>query len=383
MEKSKVAVVGCPSYDEGLVFAALKRGIDLLGGIGAFVKKEEKILLKPNILAGSRPEDAVTTHPAVFAAIVRLLSEFGVRPYYGDSPGFGKPAEALRKCGLAEAADRWGVQLGDFERGKSVENPTGLIGKRFDIANACLEADGIISLPKMKTHQLTRITGAVKNQFGCVYGLNKAAFHVKVPNQVNFSKMLIDLNRVLPLRLFIMDGITAMEGNGPRGGTPVPMNCIIVSADPIATDATFCRLIDLDPEFVPTITYGHETGLGNYEAEEIELLGDDFAEFRNPAFDVVRKPVVNISGKRKLPHFIGDAVFPRPVIDPAICVKCGVCVDSCPVGEKALAFRNGGKKEAPAYDYRHCIRCYCCQEMCPYKAISVRKPFLGRLLTGK
>ena len=382
MLKSIVAVVRCDSYEEETVYAAVKRGLEFLGGIGAFAAAGEKILLKPNVLVGAKPEEAVTTHPAVFAAAVRLLVEHGVSVSYGDSPGFGKPADAMTKCGLAAAAERFGVTLGEFERGRSVEYPEGLFGKRFDIAQACLEADGIVSLPKMKTHQLTRITGAVKNQFGCVHGLNKAAFHVKVPNQENFSKMLVDLNRTLPLRLFIMDGITAMEGNGPRGGTPVAMNCLLLSADPVALDATFCRMIDLDPEFVPTVTYGHKSGLGNYAEDSVELVGDAFAQFRKPDFDVVRAPVVNTTGKMKIPHFIGNAIFPRPEIDPDICVKCGVCVASCPVEGKALAFKNG-RTEAPVYDYRRCIRCYCCQEMCPYKAISVRKPFLGRLLTGK
>jgi uncharacterized protein (DUF362 family)/NAD-dependent dihydropyrimidine dehydrogenase PreA subunit len=382
MAKSKVAVIRCESYDEQTVFEAVQKGIDLIGGIGQFVKKGEKILLKPNILTGAKPEEAVTTHPSVFYAIVRLLTELGADVSYGDSPGFGKPADALTKCGLTGVASRYNLKLADFEKGRTVEYPEGMIGKSFDIANACLETDGIISLPKMKTHALTRITGAVKNQFGCVYGLNKASFHVKVPNQVNFARMLVDLNHVLKVRLYIMDGIVAMEGNGPRGGTPVAMNCLIISADPIAVDSTFCRMIDLDPEFIPTIVYGNQTGLGNYKPEDIELVGDAPAQFARPSFDVVRKPVINTSGKKMIPSIISNAIFPRPVIDPAVCIKCGVCVDSCPVEGKALKFKDN-KKTPPVYDYNKCIRCYCCQEMCPYKAISVKKPFLGRLLTGK
>ena len=197
--------------------------------------------MKPNILTGVAPEAAVTTHPSVFAAVARILIESGAQVSYGDSPGFGKPADALTKCGLTPVARTLRLAtLQDFERGQSCQNPEGVIGKSFDLANGCLEADGIVSLPKMKTHQLTRVTGAIKNQFGCVYGLNKAAFHMKVPNQVHFSKLLVDLNKMLPMRLFIMDGIVAMEGNGPRSGIPVQMNCLIVSTDPIALDATFC-----------------------------------------------------------------------------------------------------------------------------------------------
>lgn len=383
MKKSKVAVVRCESYDENTVFEAVKRGVGLIGGIGSFVKKEENILLKPNILTGAKPDEAVTTHPSVFYGIVRLLTEYGVNVSYGDSPGFGKPSEALTKCGLTEVANRFSIKLADFEKGQTVEYPEGMAGKRFEIANACLETDGIISLPKMKTHALTRITGAVKNQFGCVYGLNKAGYHVKVPNQVNFSKMLVDLNKNLKLRLFIMDGVMAMEGNGPRGGTPVKMNCLIISADPIAVDSTFCRMVSVDPEFIPTIVYGNKSGLGNYKTEEIEMVGDKWQEFAKPDFDVVRRPVVDTSGKKLIPPLITNAIFPRPVIDPAVCVKCGICVDSCPVEGKALNFKNGSRKNPPEYSYDKCIRCYCCQEMCPYKAIAVKKPFLGRMLTGK
>ena len=382
MAKSKVSVIRCESYDEETVYRALARGVELLGGIGAFARKGEKILMKPNVLAGSAPELAVTTHPAVFNAVARLLAETGAEVSYGDSPGFGKPLDALTKSGLSQVAERYGIRLADFEHGQSVENPNGLVGKRFDFSNAALGTDGIVSLPKMKTHALTRVTGAVKNQFGCVYGLNKAAFHVKVPNQVLFSKMLVDLNLMLKTRLFVMDGIMAMEGNGPRGGKPVAMNCLIVSADPVAVDATFCRMIDLDPTFIPTITHGAERGLGKWDVADIEYLGDDPASFRKPDFDVVRKPVIETktTGLGAGPAFLQKAIYPRPVIDHAVCVKCGVCVESCPVEGKAVNFKGGNRKSPPEYTYSKCIRCFCCQEMCPYKAISVKQPWLGHLL---
>jgi len=383
MARSKVAVIRCEGYDEETVYRALLRGVELIGGIGSFVRKGEKILMKPNVLTGVAPEAAVTTHPAVFAAVARLLVDSGAVVSYGDSPGFGKPSDALAKCGLSQVAGRYGLPLADFERGQSVENPGGLVGKRFDLSNAALEADGIVSLPKMKTHALTRVTGAVKNQFGCVYGFNKAAFHVKVPNQVQFSKMLVDLNLMLKTRLFVMDGIIAMEGNGPRSGTPVAMNCLIVSSDPVAVDSTFCRMIDLDTSFIPTVTHGVERGLGKSDIADIEYLGDDPASFAKPDFDVVRKPVIEtkITGLGVWPAFIKNAVYPRPVIDPALCVKCGVCVESCPVEGKAVNFRGGNRKAPPEYAYSKCIRCFCCQEMCPYKAITVTRPFLGRLLS--
>jgi len=119
------------------------------------------------------------------------------------------------------------------------------------------------------------MTGCVKNQFGCIPGPLKGEFHVRIPSIIDFSKMLVDLNVYLKPRLFVMDGIIAMEGNGPRGGTPRKINAILLSEDPIALDATVCRMINLNPEFVPTIVFGKEAGLGTYDENEIEILGDD------------------------------------------------------------------------------------------------------------
>ena len=384
--KTKVAIVRCESYDEKIVYNAVKKGIELIGGIDLFVKKGENILLKVSNLAGAKPEEAVCTHPSVLNAVIKILLEKNISVFYGDSPGFEKPVVALTKSGLKDIGDRYSLEIGDFEHEKAVDFPKAMVCNKFNIANACLEADGIISLPKMKTHGLTRITGAVKNQMGCVQGFHKAALHAKYPNAVTFSKMLVDLNNLLKPRLCIMDGITAMEGNGPRGGEPVKMNCIIVSTDPVAVDATFCRMINLKPSFVPTNKYGKASGLGTYEIDELDYKGDSLNSFVNKKFKVNRVPVgasiFSSSGR-----LIMNALYAKPVIVAEKCTKCGVCVDECPVEGKALQFKklNGNnsklnKKEPPVYDYNKCIKCYCCQEMCPYKAIYLKKPFLRKIL---
>jgi uncharacterized protein (DUF362 family)/NAD-dependent dihydropyrimidine dehydrogenase PreA subunit len=369
--RSKVAIVRCETYDESAVYDALKAGIDSVGGLASVVRKGEKILLKPNVLAGARPEEVVNTHPSVFKAMIDLLLEYEVRVAYGDSPAFEKPETGLTRSGLKAVADGYGLVIGDFERGRSLELKDPLVCGRFEIANAVAESDGIISLSKMKTHMLTRITGAVKNQFGCVYGMNKSAFHVRLPNPVDFSKMLVDLDRLLKPRLYVMDAVLAMEGNGPRGGNPVPMNCLIVSTDPVAVDATFCRMVGLDPRFVPTVVWGHKSGRGTCLAEEIDYTLEPFEKFVNRSFDVVRRPVDNGLLVGRLPGFLRNLFVRKPVIDPEKCVKCGICVEACPVEGKALKFLNGDKKSPPEYDYDLCIRCYCCQEVCPEKAISV------------
>lgn len=385
--KSRVVIMGCESYESNLVYEKLKSAIDLLGGIEAFVSKEDKVLLKPNLLRGRNPELATTTHPAVFEAMIRILKEHQINNlFYGDSPGIGSPSGVSRESGLTEMAEKHKVPMLDFSHGKTMDFYLGLVKKRFEIANGVLESDVIISLAKMKTHGLTRITGAVKNQFGCVYGLNKGTSHACYPDAVSFSKMLVDLNRFLSpkLRLFIMDGILAMEGNGPASGTVVPMKVLLVSDDPVALDATYARMVNLDPTFVPTIVFGEEMELGNASEEKIELLGDPIEKFFNPEFDVVREPVDGkvASGLGSLASLKGLLVR-KPVVDKDKCIGCGICEQSCPLEKKAIKMVQRKRRSYPLYYYDRCIRCYCCQEMCPEGAISVKTPLLGKLIVYK
>ena len=179
--KSRVAVVRCETYETEKVYKAVKKGFELLGGIESFVSTGEKILIKPNLLVGRSPEKHATTHPSVFEGVVRVLTEKGYNVSYGDSPGFGRPEKAAELCRLKPVADKYQIPFLEFDKGKSVDYPDGHQCKKFDIAQGVLDSDAIISLPKMKAHQLTRITGAVKNQFGCVYGLNKTGFHFPMP----------------------------------------------------------------------------------------------------------------------------------------------------------------------------------------------------------
>lgn len=379
--KSKVAVIRCETYDPEAVYQAVKEGIQLIGGLEHLFSKEEAILLKPNLLARADPDLAKTTHPSVFRAVARLFRESGYEHLtYGDSPGqVLNPAKVAEGCGLAKEANEFEIPMGEFTRGKTVAFPQGRLCKQFEVSQAALEADGIVSICKMKTHQLERITGGVKNSLGCVYGLNKGVSHAKFPDPQQFGQMLVDLNRLLPMKLFVMDGIVAMEGNGPASGTPIPMGVILVSADPVAMDAVFCRLIHLDRLLVPTVRYGAEAGLGRCNDDEIELLGEsDLTSLEKPDFDVFRSEIAQKKwDKLKL---LRGIALKKPVINEKRCVRCGACVNACPLEEKAIAFPGQAHKDVPRYHYRRCIRCYCCQEMCPEKAIDVKTPLLARLL---
>ncbi|MCP4154698.1 MAG: DUF362 domain-containing protein [bacterium] len=375
---AKVALIGCDSYREEPVYQAVKKGVHLLGGLSCFANPGETIVLKPNILVGDIPEKASTTHPAVFTAVAKIFKESGAKILYGDSPAVGT-MERTAKTGLNAAAEELGIQQADFRTPVKVSFNNALLAKQLALAKGALDADGIISIPKMKTHGFTRITGAVKNQFGCLPGLQKAEFHVKMPDIYDFSKVLVDINNYLKPRLYIMDGIIAMEGNGPRSGDPVAMNVLLLSSDPVALDAVFCRLIHMNPECVPTMAFGKESGLGTYLADEIDIIGDSIHNYANKNFCAVRKPPYRFVSSWYFPNFLKNYISPKPIIDKNRCSLCGQCCQQCPVKPAAL-LNDKNNEKIPVFNYNRCIRCYCCQEICPQKAISIKTPILGKLI---
>lgn len=412
---SKVALVRCDSYEQDKVDAAVRKAVALLGGLDEIfsgsadhakahalgsqtITKESRLVLKPNLLAKNPPEKACTTHPAVFGAVCKLLQEEGYTNLkYGDSPGnpVAKPENIAADCGLKEVADRLGIPFGNFESGVEVEHPEGKVADKFIICREIMDADAVINVCKMKTHQLVRVTGAVKNTFGCVYGINKASSHAKFSAVENFAGMLADLNNVVKPKLHVMDGIVAMEGNGPQNGTPKSMNVILVSTDPVAIDGLFCQLVYLKPELVPTNVAAMEQGVGTYEnmivvTEDGEMSPEQAAEkYGDKEFNVQRGK--EYKGKLQAVRFLVPFLQKKPVVKESKCIGCGICVNSCPVEGKAIHIKRHSGRQADVgrgsgtatYDYDKCIKCYCCQEMCPENAITVKKSLLAKIADRK
>ncbi len=368
MKKTKVALLKCESLETEKIKRQIERGIELLGGISKFAKKGENILLKPNLLVASSPESVVTTHPSLFAAVAEVFLEAGAHLSYGDSPGLGTLEFTSKKCGISSEAARLGIKTAEFKKHRKVEFPGGKQNKSFRIAAGALEADGIISLPKMKPHGLMRITGAVKNQYGCLPGLQKGEYHWKFAKRGDFAQMLVDLTLCVKPRLYIMDGILAMEVEGPRSGVPIRMNTIIMGTDPVAVDAVYCRLINLPPDYVLTNTLGRESGLGEYDLSKIEIAGDPPEELENKNYRIERKPVKELN-KGPSAQFLRNLLIPKPKIRKQNCTRCGDCVKICPSKPVSLAFKKNARKNPPEFNYKTCIRCYCCFEICPSNAI--------------
>lgn len=378
---SKVVLKYCPEYTAG-VEEILREGLQELGGMAAFVKPGQRVLLKVNLLMKKRPEEAVTTHPSVVEAVVRLVQEAGGIPIIGDSPGGSYTASALQgiyaRSGLKEVAERTGAELNLDIGQEVVSHPEGKLVKSLTVTKSVIDADVVIPLSKLKTHGMMTFTGAVKILFGVIPGLLKAEYHLKMPDVRNFADLLVDIATWVKPTLSIMDGIVGMEGDGPSAGKPRSIGALLISEDPFALDVAATHLIGLKPEKVPTILAARERGLVS-RIEEVKLSGDARTLWRIQNFVIPKAASVNFIDMVPLPQnvktFLLNRVRPRPVFQHDLCVGCSDCVKNCP--PKALVLN---EKNRPQIDLEACIRCFCCQELCPHQAVEIVKPRLGRKL---
>lgn len=398
-DRPRVALVGCPDYDLERVEAAVRRSLDLLGGMGAFVQPGQRVLLKVNLLRPLAPERAATTHPAVVAAVAKLVIEAGGQPMIGDSPG-GPYSEGImrasyRKTGMAWAAEVSGAELCLDTRSAQVPCE-GKVLRRLDIIQAALDADVLINLAKLKTHNLTTMTLAVKNLFGLVPGAIKIGYHAKLQDVGLFTEGLLDILAYARPALNLIDGIVGMEGNGPSGGDPRTLGAVIASADAVAADVAAAAVVGIPPCDVRTTRTALERGLTSGRLEDLELLGDpietlqvqDWRLGTASAVDPgllprMLRPLLRSDGVERRTWFsrMAYSTASRQLVAApsagAKCVGCGFCAKHCPVN--AITVTNGRAQ----MDLSRCIRCYCCHELCPYEAVTLARPWLGRLLLGK
>jgi uncharacterized protein (DUF362 family)/Pyruvate/2-oxoacid:ferredoxin oxidoreductase delta subunit len=378
--KTKVSLVHCPVYDREQVMNAVRQAVDHLGGIRALVKPGEKILLKPNLLSAREPERAVTTHPEVVRAMVRLVKEAGATPIVGDSPGGAvKGVERVwERTGMKKMAEEEGVTLVNFETSGAVEKAIThpLLGS-LHLARVLFEVDGIINLPKLKTHSLVIFTGSLKNLYGCVPGLRKAEYHKIVPHPEDFGRLLGELYLLLKdrIRFTLVDGIVGMEGNGPSSGDRRTMEMIVASADAVALDSAVTNLLGFRPDKIEPISYLARKRAGESDLRNIEFAGSPVSSFSLAHFKFPSNWYIKLV-PRFLIRALGKLVWMKPEVMPTVCTGCQMCVQSCPVQAIAATSPSG----RPLVNRQECISCLCCHEMCTFNAIELRSSFVSRLL---
>lgn len=367
-----VALQALNDYRPERVEQALSELLQPLGGMAAFVKPGQRVLIKPNLLAGKAPERAVTTHPEIVRQVIRQVQAAGGDALVGDSPGLGKAAVVAGKCGILEVVERTGARFAPFSESVPVPLDSATF-HHLEVAREALEAEVIINLPKLKTHQMMGYTGAVKNMFGLVVGMRKARLHLQAgTDQKFFALMLLELAERFPPTLSIMDAVVGMEGDGPGSGDPVQIGALLASPHPLALDTAATLLVGLPWQAVWTQKVARETGRRGTRLEELQLLGTPLNDLQIANFRPAKATDVNFGLPRPIRGLVRNLTTARPEIRTA-CRLCDQCVRHCP--PQAMQQADGQVQ----IDHSRCIRCFCCQELCPHGAIATRQGLLLRL----
>jgi uncharacterized protein (DUF362 family)/NAD-dependent dihydropyrimidine dehydrogenase PreA subunit len=374
----KVSLLKVNAYDE-LLPQRITELLASLGGLAAFCKPGERVLLKPNLLAPHMVEKAVTTHPAIILAMVELLQQIGCIVAVGDSPGIGTARSCLRKLGIDAKLEQMGAVIVELQT-PVAELPSRRppqFERRFKnlyLAEELTGFDRIINLAKLKSHGQMGITFATKNLYGCVVGTNKGAWHFKAGRDRQlFGRLIVETALAVRADLHIVDGILAMDGNGPSAGRVRSLEILAAGVNPLAVDRVLVELIRKDPQYFPIFAAAQELGWPGTTLEEIETAGTPPAEWQINDFEIPGLVRTNLFGNETITRLVKGALDQWIGVDHRACIHCLKCQTHCPA--KAITHDN-----KIVIDRRQCIMCCCCQELCPVGAMKVRETWLVRLL---
>lgn len=339
---------------------------DMMGKLaGDKIKPGSRVLIKPNMLSAAHPEDAVLTHPAIIKAVAEFVLQKGAHAQISDSPAIGSFESILRQNGTADALQGLGVSCVPFRDNVRVD-----IGKPFgqiEIARDAVEADVIINLPKLKTHSQMLLTLAVKNMFGCIIGFKKPQWHMRAGvDTMAFARLLVAIHQAVTPAVSILDGILAMEGDGPgKGGKPRKVGVLIGSDNSFALDMVVSEMVGVYYENVPILKIAGEERL--IPTFDIDGELPKIKRFQLPQGSRL------VFGPKVIQDFLRHHTLALPVCKEPLCQMCGKCWEICP----AKAIRD--VKDRIEFDYTRCIRCYCCVEVCPHGALRSRETLGGRI----
>ena len=368
-----VSIATSSGYELTGLRQAVVKLLEPIGGMSAFISSGDRVLLKPNMLAAKEPGMAVTTHPSLVRVVAELVREAGGTALVGDSPGIGGFLRVAEKCGIYEASRESGAALVEFNEGVELQG----VGtfRSIRLARAYFEADKIINLPKLKTHEMMTMTCAVKNLFGAVIGAEKAGWHLKAGSSRElFARLLLEIYLLKKPALNIVDAVNAMEGNGPGNGDPIKLGLLIAGANPVAVDVIAGRLAGIPSNLLHIEREAVSMGLPGALFDDIVLCGTPIETIPETRF---RLPT-GLDVQFGLPAFLANALKSHltsyPAADRKKCVLCGVCRDACP--PVAITMQNS----ALSVDNARCIRCWCCRELCPHGAMLIKRGVLLKTL---
>ncbi|MBI2441396.1 MAG: DUF362 domain-containing protein [Lentisphaerae bacterium] len=368
-----VALAECPDYRPATVQAAVAELLASLGGLPDLGQRGQTVLLKPNLLTDRAPEQAVTTHPEIVRALIRMVKARGGCPTVADSPTSAIQTERVwEKTGFKAMCAEEGVPLVNLEKSGSVQFDRE--GISYSVAKPVLEAALVINVPKFKTHILTTVTNAVKNILGTVPGFQKTMLHKHFPSPVQFSAFLATLYALVKPGLTICDAVVAMEGDGPSGGEPRSLGFLAGATDGVALDAALCRLLGIPLEEVPYLGMLQRAGIGPADWNQIKIVGNVALPLPGPSLRLPRARGLVKFIPSWLVQLLAGYVWIRPSFSTR-CVQCGLCVKSCPV--QALSLPKGAK--VPVLNPAVCVGCCCCHEVCPELAVTMTQSFLLNL----
>lgn len=369
-----VSIITADSYDYVSLRKAVISLLEPLGGMSAFVNRGDRVLLKPNMLAAKEPEKAVTTHPTLVQVVSELVQEAGGTVLIGDSPGIGGFLRVADKCGIRAAAHASKATLVEFR--DAIELQGSGTFRSIRIAREYYEADIIINLPKLKTHEMMTMTCAVKNLFGAVIGAEKAGWHLKAGSSRElFARLLLEIYLLKKPSLNIVDAIIAMEGNGPGSGDPIKRGLLLAGTNAVAVDVIAGNLAGIPTQLLPIEREAITMRLAGALRSDIKLCGTDITEIPKIIFKLPAGLDVQFGLPPFLAKLLKSHLTTYPEADREKCVLCGICRDTCP--PTAITMQNS----ALSVDNARCIRCWCCRELCPHNAMKTKRSLLLKTLS--